>query len=151
VTDPSMKADIRREVNAALKAGDKVRLGALRMLSSAIRYREDEIGHELSDDEVREVASREVRKRNEAAQAFRDGGRDELAATEDAEREVLGAYAPSQLSDEEVDALVDDAIASAGATSLKEMGSVMGTVMGTAKGRVDGKLVQEKVRARLGG
>jgi uncharacterized protein len=151
VTDPGLKAQIQQETNAALKAGDKVRLGALRMLTSAIRYREVEVGHELSDDEVREVAAREVKKRNEAAQAFRDGDRTELADKEDAEREAIAPYAPEQLSDAEVDAMIDEAVAATGASTVQEMGKVMGMVMGKAKGRVDGAAVQEKVRARLGG
>ena len=121
------------------------------MLTSAIRYKEDELGHELSDDEVREVAAKEVKKRTEAAEAFREAGRDELADKEEAEREVLVPYAPEQLSDEAVDALVDEAIAATGATSMQEMGKVMGIVMGKAKGQVDGAVVQEKVKARLGG
>ena len=151
MTDPALKAQIQEESNAALKAGDRVRLGALRMLTSAIRYREVELGHDLSDDEVREVAAREVKKRNEAAEAFRDAGRSELAEQEEAEREAIAPYAPEQLSDAEVDAMIDEAVATTGASSMQEMGKVMGMVMGTAKGRVDGAAVQEKVKARLGG
>jgi uncharacterized protein len=151
VTDPALKAQIQQETNSALKAGERVRLGALRMLTSAIRYREVEVGHELSDDEVREVAAREVKKRNEAAQAFRDGGRTELADQEDAEREAIASYAPEQLSEAEVDAIIDEAVAATGATTMREMGNVMGVVMGKAKGRVDGAAVQEKVKARLSG
>jgi uncharacterized protein YqeY len=151
VTDPGLKAQLQQESNAALKSGDRVRLGALRMLTSAIRYREVEVGHDLSDDEVREVAAREVKKRSEAAEAFRDGGRTELAEQEESEREAIAPYAPEQLSDAEVDAMIDEAIAATGATTPREMGKVMGMVMGKAKGRVDGGVVQEKVKARLGG
>jgi uncharacterized protein len=142
---------VREEMTAALMARDKVRLGALRMLLAAITNREKEIGHPLSDDQVREVAGKEVKKRTESIEAFDAAGRTELADKERAERDVVAAFAPEQLSDAEVNALIDDAIASSGATSPKEMGKVMGAVMAKAKGRVDGSAVQAKVRAKLGG
>ena len=147
----TLKEQIRERTTAAMKAGDKTTVGALRMLSAAITNQEKEVRHELSDDEVREVAAKEVKKRTEAADAFREAGRTELAANEEAEREVLVPFAPERLPDDAVDALVDEAIAATGATSMKEMGKVMGMVMGKAKGQVDGGLVQEKVKARLGG
>jgi uncharacterized protein YqeY len=142
---------VHDEMTAALKGGDKVRLGALRMLSAAITNREKEIGRPLSDDEVREVAGKEVKKRTESIEAFDAAGRTELADKERAERDVVAAFAPAQLTDAEVDALIDEAIASSGATSPKEMGKVMGAVMAKARGRVDGSAVQTKVRAKLGG
>jgi uncharacterized protein YqeY len=151
VTDAPLKTQIHDEMTTAMRARDKVRVGALRMLTSAIRYKEDELGHELSDEEIREVATKEVKKRTEAADAFRDAGRDELAQKEEAEREILTPYAPEQLADDAVDAMIADAIAATGATSMKEMGKVMGVVMGKAKGQVDGGVVQEKVKAALGG
>jgi uncharacterized protein YqeY len=138
-------------MTAALKSGDKIRLGALRMLAAAITNREKELRHELDDDEVREVAGREVKKRLESIEAFESAGRTDLADRERAEREVLVAYAPEQLDEAAIDALVDEAIAATGAASVKEMGKVMGFVMGRAKGKVDGALVQQKVRERLGG
>ncbi|MGZ4108849.1 MAG: GatB/YqeY domain-containing protein [Actinomycetota bacterium] len=134
----------------ALRSGDKVRLGALRMLSAGITNREKELRHELSDDEVREVAAREVKRRSESIEAFAKGGRQDLVDKETAERDVLDAYAPERLSEAEVDALVEEAIAETGATSMKEMGKVMSAVMARGKGRVDGNVVQAKVRARLG-
>jgi uncharacterized protein YqeY len=151
VADASLKERLRGEMNDALRAGEKVRLGALRMLSAGITNREKDVGHELSDDEVREVAAREVKRRTESIEAFEKGGRPDLVAKEAAERDVLAAYAPARLSDAEVDALVDEAIAETGATSMKEMGKVMGAVMARGKGRVDGGVVQAKVRDRLGG
>ncbi|HEU4528626.1 MAG TPA: GatB/YqeY domain-containing protein [Actinomycetota bacterium] len=148
---PTLKERIRSELTAAMKAGDKMKLGTLRMLTTAIVNREKEVLHELSDDEVREVASREVKRRTESIEAFERGDRPDLVAKETAERDLLAAYAPEQLSDEQVDALIDEAIAATGATSVKEMGKVMGAVMGRARGAVDGAAVQAKVRARLGG
>lgn len=148
--DPTLKARVHEEMTAALRAGDKVRLGALRMLAASITNREKEVLHELSDDEVREAAGKEVKRRNESIEAFESAGRTELAEKERAEREVLQAFAPEQMGDAEVDALIDSAISSTGATSIKEMGKVMGAVMAQAKGRVDGSVVQQKVRERLG-
>ena len=148
--DSTLKARVQREMHEALKAGEKVRLGALRMLSAAITNREKEVRHELSDDEVREVAVREVKRRTESIEAFEKGGRTDLVEKETAEREVLNAYAPVPLSDAEVDAIVEEAIAATGASGPGDMGKVMGQVMAKAKGRVDGSAVQAKVRARLG-
>jgi uncharacterized protein len=150
VGDPTLKQKAHEEMTAALKAGERVRLGALRMLFAAITNREKEVRRELSDDEVREVAGKEVKKRLESIEAFESAGRLELAEKERAEREVLEVYAPEQLDEAAVDALIDEALASTGATSVKEMGKVMGAVMGKAKGGVDGTLVQRKVRERLG-
>jgi uncharacterized protein len=151
VGDPTLKEQVHEQMTAALRAGDKLRLGALRMLAAAITNREKEVLHELSDDEVREVAGKEVKKRSESIEAFGSAGRTELAEKERAEREILQPFAPEQLSDAEVDALIDAAISSTGASSMKEMGSVMGAVMASAKGKVDGSLVQRKVRERLDG
>lgn len=151
MSDPTLKARVQREMHEALKAGEKVRLGALRMLSAAITNREKDVLHELSDDEVREVAVREVKRRNESIEAFEKGGRADLVEKETAEREVLNTYAPVPLSETEVDTLIDEALAATGASGPQEMGKVMGFVMGKAKGKVDGAAVQARVRARLGG
>lgn len=149
--DRSLKTRIRDETVAAMKAGQKITVGALRLLSAAITNREKELRHELSDDEVREVAAKEIKKRGESIEAFEAAGRTDLAEREQAERAVLQPYAPDLLSDEEVDALIEEAIATTGASDPKEMGKVMGAVMGKAKGKVDGTIVQARVRARLGG
>ena len=151
MSDSSLKAKVHEDMTAAMKAGDKVTLGALRMLSAAITNREKDVLHELSDDEVRELAAREVKKRNESIEAFERGGRADLVEKELAERQVLAPYAPEQLAEGEVDALIEEAISATGASSVQEMGKVMGAVMAKAKGKVDGSVVQAKVRARLGG
>jgi hypothetical protein len=145
-----LKAQVREDMTAAMREGDKIRLGALRMLAAAITNREKEVLHELDDDEVRQMAGREVKKRTESIEAFEAAGRTELVEKERAEREILEAYAPAQLDEAAVDALIDEAMAATGVTSVREMGKVMGVVMGKAKGRVDGALVQRKVRERLG-
>ena len=146
----TLKEQLRSEITASLKAGDKLRLSALRLLLAAVTNREKEVLHELDDDEVREVAGKEVKKRTESIEAFERAGRHELADKERAEREVIVGYAPEQLGTAELDALIDEAFAATGASSPGDLGKVMGFVMGRAKGRVDGAVVQEKVRARLG-
>jgi uncharacterized protein YqeY len=146
----SLKARLAEQTRAALKAGERVRLGAFRMLSAAVTNREVELGHGLSDDEFVEVATREVKRRQEAIEAFEKGGRPERAAQEREERAALEDYLPPALSESEIEALVDDAMAKTGATGPSDFGKVMGLVMGQVKGRADGKVVQQKVRARLG-
>ena len=123
------------------------------MLLAAIQNKEVEgaQARALSDDEVREVAQKEMKKRGDSIEAFEGAGRTELAEKERAERDVLAAYAPAQLSEAQVDALVEEALAATGVVSEKEIGKVMGFVMGKAKGGVDGGVVRQKVKARLPG
>lgn len=147
----ALKQRLTDEMKAALKAGEKTRLGALRLLSASVKNREVELRHELSDEELQEVAVREVKRRNEAIEAYESAGREDLAGKEREEREVLTAYAPQQLGAEEVEALIREAIEQTGASSPKEMGKVMGFVMGRAKGRVDGSAVQARVKELLEG
>ena len=153
-TDPTLKTQIGEEMRSAMKAGDKLRVGTLRMFLAAIQTKEVEGAsvRELSDDDVRQVAAKEVKKRSESIEAFEGAGRTELAERERAEREVLLPFAPPQVDEAALDALVDEAVAATGATTSKEMGKVMGAVMAKAKalGQVDGNVVQAKVRARLG-
>jgi uncharacterized protein len=151
VGDPTLKAQVHEQMTAALRAGDKVRLGALRMLAASITNREKEVLHELSDEEVREVAGKEVKRRTESIEAFASAGRTELAEKERAEREILEPFAPEQLAEAEVDAMIEGAISATGAASMQDMGKVMGAVMASARGRVDGSVVQRKVRERLAG
>jgi uncharacterized protein YqeY len=121
------------------------------MLSAAVKNREVELGHDVSDEEFMEVATREVKRRREAIDAYERGGRPERAETEREEQRAIEGYLPASLSDREIDALVDEAVSSTGATGPSDLGKVMGMVMGRAKGRADGRVVQQKVRTRLGG
>src|SRR5262245_61665836 len=134
-----------------MKARDAVRLATLRLLSAAVKNREVEVLHELSDDEVREVATREVKRRREAIEAYEAAGRPDRADRERAEQQVLQDYVPAGLSSDEVAALVEEAVVATGASGPADLGKVMGHVMGKAKGRVDGRAVQDLVRPRLGG
>jgi uncharacterized protein YqeY len=147
----SLKERLSTEMRQALKAGEKVRLSALRMLAASVKNREVELRHEVSDEEFVEVATREVKRRAEAIDAYEAAGRPERAETEREEMEVLRTYVPEPLSDREVDALIDEAFAATGASGPGDMGRVMGAVMARAKGRADGRAVQDKVRARLSG
>ena len=145
------KARLSEELKDALRAGDKVRLGALRMLSASVKNREVEVRRELSEEEFVEVVAREVKRRKEAAEAFDAGGRSELADKERAEEAALEGYLPAQLGPEEVEALVAEAIEATGASGPADLGKVMGYVMGKAKGRVDGGEVNRLARTRLEG
>jgi uncharacterized protein YqeY len=147
----TFKERLSDDLKASMKSGDKVRLSTLRLLSAAVKNREVEVLHELSDAEFQEVASKEAKRRTEAIEAYESAGREDLASREREERDVLAPWLPQQLSQEEVDALVDEAIASTGASAPSDLGKVMGFVMGRAKGKVDGSAVQARVRARLGG
>ena len=153
-SDPTLKSRITEEMRSAMKAGDKVRVGTLRLFLAAIKTREVAgTARELTDDEVREVAAKEVKKRAESIEAFESAGRTELAERERAEREILLPFAPPPVDESVLDTLVEEAVTATGATSAREMGKVMGAVMAKAKalGAVDGNAVQAKVRARLGG
>jgi hypothetical protein len=141
---------IQAEQTLALKAGEKDRLSGLRLLSSELQNRRIELGRALSDDEAIEVLMRALKQRRESEEQFTKGGRPELAAREAAEAEVIRSFLPEPLSDEELDAMVDAAIAETGATSLREMGAVMGHLMPMVKGRAEGSAVSARVKERLG-
>jgi uncharacterized protein YqeY len=145
----SLKQRLATEMTDALRAGQKVRLSTLRLLAAAVKNREVELRRELSDDEFVEVVGRQVKQRRDSIEAYRGAGREDLADREREEEAILQAYLPEQLSEAEVDELVDEAVATTGASGPGDLGKVMGVLMARAKGRVDGKVVQAKVRARL--
>ena len=137
---------VRQDLTSAMKAGEKDRVGTLRyVLSELQKAAKEGDGDELA------VLRRERKRRHEAARAFRDGGRDDLAGSEDAEAELIEGYLPAELSDDELAALVDDAVASTGASSPKDMGAVMKAVMAQVDGRADGRRVSGLVRDALQG
>jgi len=137
---------LKTDLTAAMKAGEKDRVGALRMILSELQ----KDAKEGAGDEVA-VLRRERKRRLDAATQFRDGGRDELAAQEEGEAELIAGYLPKELSDEEIDAIVAAAIAETGASSIKDMGRVMKTAMTTVAGRADGKRVSARVQGALSG
>ena len=147
----SLKQRLASEMTEALKAGQKVRLSTLRLLAAAVKNREVELRRELTDDEFVEVVGRQVKQRRDSIEAYAGAGREDLAGREREEQSILQAFLPEPLSEAEVDALVDQALAATRASGPGDMGKVMSVLMEKAKGRVDGKVVQKKVRARLGG
>jgi hypothetical protein len=149
---PELKARLRTDLNTAMKARDELTTATLRMTLAAITNDEvaGKAARELSDDEVRRVIAREAKKRREAAEAYDAAGRDELAARERAEGDVLKQYLPDQLGDDELTSLVRAAIAESGATSPRDMGGVMKIAQPQVAGRADGKRVSDEVRRQLG-
>ncbi len=145
----SLKATLTTAMKEAMKARDAVRLGTVRMTLSAIKNKEIEAGSELDDAAVTSIISTLVKQRREAAEAFRNGDRLELAAKEEAELVILQSFLPAQLSEEQVRELVDAVVAELGATSMKDMGGVMKVLTEKTLGQADGKLVSTLVKARL--
>jgi uncharacterized protein len=135
---------VQDDVKAALKAGERERVHALRLIAAELQKAAKEGGA----DEV-EVLQRERKRRLEAAEAYRDGGRADQAEAEEREAEIIAAYMPAQISDEELSALVGDAVAESGAASPQDMGRVMSLVMPKVKGRADGKRVSAAVKEKL--
>jgi uncharacterized protein YqeY len=137
------------EVKDAMLARDTDRRDALRLILSSLRAAEKDLQRPLSEDEELQVLQRERKRRLEAAEAFRTGGREEQAAREDAELAVLQSFMPEPISEEELERIVDDAIAETGATNIRDMGRVMADVMPQIAGRADGSAVGQLVREKL--
>lgn len=140
---------IELEVKNAMLAREAERRDALRLILASLRSAEKELQRPLSTDEELQVLQRERKRRLEAAEAFRNAGREEQAQQEERELAVLEEFMPPPLSDEELDRIVDDAIAENGATSLRDMGRVMADVMPQIAGRADGSAVSQLVREKL--
>jgi uncharacterized protein len=136
---------LRSDITGAMKAGEKERVGALRLVLSELQKAEKEGG----DDELT-VLRRERKRRLDAAAQFRGGGRPELAVQEESEAELIAGYLPAELSDNELDQLIATAVADTGASSAKDMGQVMKAVMAASGGRADGKRTSARVREALG-
>jgi uncharacterized protein len=145
----SLIARIEEELAAAMRERDQERRDALRLILSNLRSAEKELQRELHDDEELQVLQRERKKRLEAADAFRDAGKDERAEAEERELAVIQEFMPEPLSEEELETIIDDAIAECGATSLRDLGRVMADVMPQVAGRADGSAVSQLVREKL--
>ncbi|MEJ5997751.1 GatB/YqeY domain-containing protein [Corynebacterium sp. H130] len=143
----NMKQQIRNDLKEAMKAKDKLRTNTLRMLLSAIQMEEvNGTKHDATDEDILKVIAREIKKRKESAEVYAQNGRQDLADNELAEAEVLQAYQPKQLTDEELDALVKEVIAG---LDNPNMGAAMQAATKAAAGRVDGKRLSTAVRAAL--
>jgi uncharacterized protein YqeY len=140
---------IEDELTSAMRERDTARRDALRLILASLRSAEKELQRPLSDQEELQVLQRERKRRLEAAEAFREGGSEERAGAEEQELAVLEEFMPEPLSEEELEAIIDDAIAENGATSMRDLGRVMADVMPQVAGRADGGVVSQLVREKL--
>ena len=145
----SLKGRITDDMKTAMKAGDKDRLKAVRLILAAIKQAEVDGRHELDDTAVLGVLEKMVKQRRDSVEQFRQGGREDLADSELAEIGVLENYLPEPLTDGELDTLIDEVIRATGAESIRDMGKVMGTIKIKAAGRADMGVVGARVKARL--
>jgi uncharacterized protein len=145
----SLIARLEDELKQAMVARDEPRRDALRLILSSLRSAEKELQRPLHDDEELQVLQRERKRRLEAAEAFRGGGREEQAQAEEQELAVLEEFMPEPLGEEELEEIIDDAIAEVGATSMRDLGRVMADVMPQVSGRADGSVVSQLVREKL--
>jgi uncharacterized protein len=145
----SLIAEIKEELEDAMREGDAERRDALRLIMASLQGAEKELQRELTEDEELQVLQRERKKRVEAAEAFRAGGREEQAEKEEAELEVLEEFMPEPLAEDELEEIVDNVIAEVGATSMRDIGRVMADVMPQVAGRADGSAVSQLVREKL--
>jgi uncharacterized protein YqeY len=141
----ALSEKIRSDMTEAMKAQAKEKLSTIRMLQSAIKNEQINLGHELTDEEAMSVIRKAVKQRLDSIEQYTNGNRPELAAKEQSELEILKAYLPPELSDEELEAGIREIVASTGAQSKKDMGKVMKEATTRYKGRVDGRKVQEIV------
>jgi uncharacterized protein YqeY len=147
----SLKDRITEDMKAAMRAKESERLGTIRMLTAAIKQREVDERIQLDDVQVLTVIEKMIKMRKESIEQFKSGNREDLVAREAKEIELLQAYQPAQLSEAEVDALIREAIAESGATSIKEMGKAMALLKQKAQGRADMATASAKLKAKLSG
>ena len=140
---------IKKQIVEAMKAGDKLKMSTLKLLSSAMHNAQIKKQEDLSEEEELEVIRREAKQRKDSIDAYKKAGAGEKAEIEEKELVILQEYLPKDLSSEEVEKIVDEVITSLGARSMKDMGKVIGAVVGKCKGKADGKTVSEIVRTKL--
>lgn len=145
----ALMEEIDVQLKTALKARDDERLQTLRMLKSDLQYKQIDLGHELSEDEIIAVLGSAAKRRSEAIDEYRKGGREDLEKKERAEYEIIKEFMPEEFSPEELDDLIEKTITEAGASSLKDIGEVMKILMPRVRGRADGKAVNIAVREKL--
>ncbi|CAA9404086.1 Transamidase GatB domain protein [uncultured Rubrobacteraceae bacterium] len=145
----SVRDQIQDDTRTAMKQRDRTRVGALRMLGAALKNAEIEAGRPLTEQEEQTILRRQLKQRDESAEAFRNAGRQERAASESAEAEIVRSYLPEPLSQEKLGEIVDTAIDETGATGMRDMGTVMGRAMELSGGRAEGRELSALVRNRL--
>ena len=147
----ALKERITEDMKAAMRSGEKERLGVIRMITSAIKQREVDERIMLDDTQVLSVLEKMIKQRKESLVQFKAGNRQDLVDKESAEIALLQGYLPAALSDTEIDALINEAVAATGAASVKDMGKVMAIIKAKAQGRADMGAVGAKIKAKLGG
>jgi uncharacterized protein YqeY len=147
----ALKERLDAELKTAMREKDALKLSVIRMLKSAVKYREIEVMKPLDDAGVIAVLGSEIKRRRDSVEQYRAGNRQDLVDKEEAEIIILQAYLPAQLSEDELRAKVDAAVASTGAKGPKDMGAVMKALLPDVQGRADGKVVSEMVKSRLSG
>ena len=147
----TLKERITDDMKAAMRSGEKERLGVIRMITSAIKQREVDERITLEDAQVLSVLEKMIKQRKESVEQFKAGNRQDLVDKEAAEIALLQGYMPSQLSGAELDALINEAVAASGATTIKDMGKVMAIIKARAQGRADMAAVGAKIKTRLNG
>ncbi|MCW8829388.1 MAG: GatB/YqeY domain-containing protein [Gammaproteobacteria bacterium] len=145
----TLKETIMAEMKEAMRAKDKDRLGTIRLIQAAIKQREVDERIELDDEQVLAVLNKMVKQRRDSITQYRDAGREELAAREEAELVIIQHYLPEALSDAELDSLINEAISTTGAEAMKDMGKVMGQLKPRVQGRADMGEVSARIKARL--
>jgi uncharacterized protein YqeY len=145
----SVRDQIQDDTKTAMKQRDRSRVGALRMLGAALKNAEIEAGRPLTEQEEQTILRRQLKQRDESAEAFRKAGREEQAASESAEAEIVRSYLPQPLSPAELEEIVESAMNDTGATSMRDMGNVMGRAMELSEGRAEGRQLSALVRNRL--
>lgn len=146
----SVKVRLQEAVKGAMRAGDRSRLGTLRLLQAAIKQREVDERRAMDESEVLAIIDKQIKQRRESAEQYRNGGRPELAQREEAEIEVLSEFLPQPLSEAELDERIDRAVRETKAESVRDMGKVMAALKPQVQGRADMGAVSQKVKARLG-
>ncbi len=146
----SLKERLTADIKAAMKGGDKARLGTLRMMHAAIRQREIDDQTELGDEQVLEVLDRMAKRHRESIAQYSEANRTDLVEQEESELAVIAEYLPEPISDEELDRMIGEAVAETGAASMKDMGRVMAELKPRVQGRADMSAVSARVKARLG-
>lgn len=145
----SLKDRLSDDMKDAMRAQDKARLSTIRMLLSAVKYKEIDLGKKLTDEEVIETITSMVKQRRDSIEQFAKAGRTDLVEKEEAELRMLQGYLPEQLTPEEIEAEIEKAVSEAGAAGMKDLGKVMKLLMPKVSGKADGKIVSDKVRERL--
>ena len=148
---PALKEQLDAEMKAALKDKDALKLSVIRMLKSAVKYREIEAMKPLDDAGVQAVIGSEIKRRRDSVEQYRQGAREDLASKEEAEIAILQSYLPAQLSPDELSRVVDAVIARVGAQGPKDMGKVMKELLPEVQGKAEGKAVSELVKQKLAG